>query len=408
VDAPLRILQMHNRHGSRGGADEVLHQEQLLLTGAGHEVEQLTLPGADELGLSSMQAGARAVWNRDAARATTARVVSFRPDVVHVHTPFPLMSPAVFRAAKRAGVPTVVTLHSFRFSCVAATCHRDGHICEDCVGRRIKWPAVQHKCYHDSALASGALALSLLTHRALGTFHHDIDRYLTLTGFARDLMIRDGYPAEKILVKPNSVPDTAEVGDPDLAAPYIFFAGRLIDIKGVRTLLEAWRRVTMPGLRLVIAGDGALRDLVEGAAEADDRIDWRGWVDEGTVTRLMSRAIATIVPSEWYEAGPPLTLIRSLSVGTPVLASDLENVSSELLEDRAGWCFSKGDSPDLAKAIEGVATDPETTTGIRQRARSSFEARYSPPVNLQRLETVYQSLLQGGPSTPLASRVQQQ
>jgi glycosyltransferase involved in cell wall biosynthesis len=393
VNDALRILQLHNRHASLGGALEVLSHEGDLLTAAGHRVEQFTLPSAEQLGLSSVRAGAKAVWNKEAAQETVARIHSFQPDVVHVHTPFPLMSPSVFRAAKRCGVPTVVTLHSFRFACVAATCHRDGHICEDCVGRRVKWPAVQHKCYHNSAPGSGALALSLLVHRTAGTFHNDIDRYLALTRFGRDLMIRDGYPADKIVVKPNSVPDPEEVGSPDLSDPYLLFASRLIDVKGVRTLLEAWRQLPDVRLRLVIVGDGELRDLVEAAQSADDRIEFRGWVDEGTVTDLMSRAVATLVPSEWYE-GLPLVILRSLSVGTPVLVSDLENISTELLQDGAGRSFHVGEAVDLARAIEAMWADPDTTDGMRLRARQSFEERYSPSVDVRRLESLYRQLIE--------------
>lgn len=387
----LRILQLHNHHASLGGAMEVLSHERELLVAAGHEVEQLTLPPAGELGLTPLRAGVKAVWNHEAAIETSRRVAGFRPDVVHVHTPFPLMSPAVFRAAKRAGIPTVVTLHSFRFACVAATCHRDGHICEDCVGRRVKWPSVQHRCYHDSALGSGALALSLVTHRAMGTFHNDIDRYLALTGFARDLMIRDGYPPDKIVVKPNSVPDTGAVGRPDAASPYFLFAGRLIDVKGVRTLLDAWRRLATERVRLVVAGDGELRNLVKDAAAADERIEWRGWLDESSITRLMSGALATVVPSEWYE-GLPLVILRSLSVGTPVVVSDLENISKELLEDGAGWAFRTGQPADLARTVQTVASRPDTVSRMRQRARASFVARYSPAVDTARLEAVYRSL----------------
>jgi glycosyltransferase involved in cell wall biosynthesis len=385
---------MHNHHAALGGAMEVLEHERGLLLAAGHEVQQFTLRPTDELGLSPLRAGAKAVWNRAAALETTEHIRRFRPDVVHVHTPFPLLSPAVFRAAKRAGVPTVVTLHSFRFACVAATCYRDGHICEDCVGRRVKWPAVQHKCYHDSAAASAALSISLLTHRIAGTFHHDIDRYLALTSFARDLMIRDGYPADKIVVKPNSVPDSSVVGHPDLADPYFFFAGRLIDIKGVRTLLEGWRRMSRRGLRLVIAGDGELAELVRAASAEDHRIEWRGWLEEPAVTHLMSGAIGTLVPSEWYE-GLPLVILRSLSVGTPVIVSDLENISKEVLEDGAGWAFRVGQPLDLAAVMDVVASDPDTTGGMRERARSSFERRYSPSADTRRLESLYRSLVAG-------------
>ncbi|MBA2638703.1 MAG: glycosyltransferase, partial [Nocardioidaceae bacterium] len=126
----MRILQLHNHHGSLGGAMEVLAHEAELLIGAGHAVRTYALAPTDELGLGRVRAGAKAVWNVEACREVAAHIKDFRPDVVHVHTPFPLLSPAVFRTAKRLGVPTVTTLHSYRYSCIAATCHRNGTVCE--------------------------------------------------------------------------------------------------------------------------------------------------------------------------------------------------------------------------------------------------------------------------------------
>jgi hypothetical protein len=105
---------------------EVLAHEGEMLSGAGHVVDQYTLPPAEEMGLSALRSGAKAVWNVEAAREVSRRIESFRPDVMHVHTPFPLMSPSVFRAAHAAEVPAVTTLHSYRYSCVVGTCVRDG------------------------------------------------------------------------------------------------------------------------------------------------------------------------------------------------------------------------------------------------------------------------------------------
>lgn len=397
---PLRILQLHNEHSTAGGATDVLEHERWLLTEAGHHVDQLLLPAADSLGLSPVRAGAKAVWNREAAAETTRLIRELRPDVVHVHTPFPLMSPAVFRAAKREGVPTVATLHSFRYACVEATCFRDGHICEDCVGRTVKWPAVRHRCYHGSVAGSSALALSLLVHRVAGTFDDCVDRYLALTGFARDLMIRDGFPAEKIGVKPNSVPDPVASLLPDHAAPYFFFAARLVTVKGVATLLEAWRQVADPGLRLIVAGDGELAGDVRAAVAADPRIEWRGWLGQDEVTALMAGAVATVVPSEWYEAGAPLTLIRSLSVGTTVVASDLANISAELVEDGAGTTFRVGDAGSLAQALVSVWQDRSVAAEVSQRCRESFAARYSPAVGLQRLVSEYHRVIDPSADLP--------
>src|ERR687890_432467 len=383
----MRILQAHNHHAAKGGAMEVLAHERELLLAAGHEVKQYTLPAAEDMRLSGLRAGAKAVWNRDAARDVAALVRSFRADVLHVHTPFPLMSPSVFRAAHAAGVPALTTLHSYRYSCVVGTCVRDGHVCEDCVGTKLKLPGIVHKCYHDSRGASVALTLGLDVHRAVGTFHKAVTRYLTLTEFSRGLLIRDGYPADRIVVKPNSVPDPGYRAEPTSDERRVVFAGRLVDVKGIRTLLDAWQR-TPTGMTLVIAGDGELRPLVEERAAADPSIRFVGWVQEQEVTDLMASAELVVVPSQWYE-GAPLVILRSLGVGTPVLVSDLENLSTEVLEDRAGWTFKTGSSADLADKLTAFVTTPSSARDVRARARASYDQRYSPQQDIGRLEAVY-------------------
>ncbi len=237
----MRVLLMHNHHASLGGAMEVLADEMALLQDAGHEVRQLTLAAAEDLGLSAARAGLKAVWNLETAREMASVLKEFRPDVVHVHTPFPLLSPAVFRVAARHGVPAVTTLHSYRYSCIAGTCHRAGSVCEDCVGSTLKLAGLRHRCYHGSLGASGALTASLLLHRSIGTFSHSVTRFIALTPFSQRLLVRDGIPAAHVTVKANSVADPGGAVPARTADPYVAFAGRLIDVKGIRTLLDAWR-----------------------------------------------------------------------------------------------------------------------------------------------------------------------
>ncbi len=387
----MRILQLHNHHASKGGAMEVLAHEGRLLTEAGHEVREYTVAATEDLGLSHVRAGVKAVWNTEAARDVGRLVEEFAPAVVHVHTPFPLMSPAVFRAAHRRGVPTLTTLHSYRYSCIAGTCVRDDRICEDCVGSRLKLAGVRHRCYHDSSAASASLTLGLGLHRAVGTFHRHVDRYLTLTEFSRRLLVRDGFPAHKIAVKPNSVPDPGVRAHARTDERRVVFAGRLIDIKGVRTLLDAWRDVPS-GMKLVIAGDGPLRPLVEDRVAQDPSIEFVGWVAESDVIELMGGAELVVVPSEWYE-GLPLVILRSLAVGTPVLVADLENFSEDVLADDAGWTFTVGDRGSCAAALRARIEDPHPAQALRAAARTSYEMRYAPGVDVDRLETVYRDVI---------------
>ncbi len=383
----MRILQLHNHHASLGGAMEVLAHEGSILAAAGHDVEQYTLPAAEKLGLPAWRAGAKAVWNVEAARDVSSRIAAFKPDVVHVHTPFPLLSPSVFRAAYAAGVPAVTTLHSYRYSCVVGTCVRDGRICEDCVGSKLKLPGIRHACYHDSRAATTALTLGLGIHRAAGTFHKAVTRYLTLTDFARRLMVRDGYPAERIFVKPNSVPDPGVEGRREGGPREFFFAGRLIKIKGVLTLLEAWRDVP-PGVKLVIAGDGELRPIVEAAAANDSSIEFLGWVDEQTVTNRMRDAEVVLVPSEWYE-GQPLVMLRSLAVGTPLLTSDLENICEDVMAAGCAWTFETGNVRSLRDRLTELVEQSELAADLRKRCRDTYVESYSPAADLVRLERTY-------------------
>jgi glycosyltransferase involved in cell wall biosynthesis len=386
----MRILQLHNDHAGTGGALEVMRHEAELLFEAGHAVTQYTMPPAEELGLSAVRAGAKAVWNRAPAAEVERRIDDFKPDVVHVHTPFPLMSPAVFRAAYGRGVPAVTTLHTYRYSCVAGTCHRDGHICEDCVGKRLKLPGIRHRCYRNSVGGSGALTLGLAVHRSMGTFHRCVARYLTLTEFSRRLLIRDGFPPDRIVVKPNSVDDPGFAPEARTDERRLVFAGRLLDIKGVRTMLDAWSQVPS-GMRLVIAGDGPMRPVVEERAAADPSVDYCGWVRPSDVLGLIAGAEAVLVPSEWYE-GLPLVILRSLAVGTPVVVSDLDNICEAVVEDEAGWAFRVRNVGSLAQRLAALAADSELARTRRTAARASYENRYSTDADLRRLEDIYRSL----------------
>lgn len=390
----MRILQLHNLHQASGGALHVLEQEAELLTSAGHSVEQLLEPAASESGMGPVAMGAAAVWNRRATKDLSDAIGRFDPDVVHVHTPFPTQSPAVFRTAHKLGRPTVTTIHAYRYSCVGGLCQRDGKPCEDCVGTKLKLPGIRHRCYHDSLAGSTALTLSLVGHRAAGTFGRHVDRYLTLTGFARELLIRDGFPAEKIVVKPNAVPDPGRVLPQDERAPYAVFAGRLVEEKGVRTLLDAWRTVP-EGLQLYVAGDGPLRPLVDDAATANPAIHALGWCESDRITELMATASATVVPSEWYEAGP-MVILQSLAAGTPVLTSDLPNLCQSLLEHEAGQAFRTGHSASLAAAATSLLTDDDVRSKLGRRARELYELQHTPARALESLESIYSELIERG------------
>lgn len=383
----MKVLQVHNLHRASGGALHVLEHEAEWLSSGGHIVEQLFESSADDSGLGPVAMGLAATWNRSTMRRLEAQMVAFAPDVVHVHEVYPLVSPAVFRVARRRGAATVTTMHGYRFSCAGGLCHRDGRPCEDCVGSALKLHGIRHRCYHDSYAATAALTLSLAAHRAFGTFSSHVDRYIALTEFGRDLLVRDGFPADKIVVKPNSVPDRGHpiaFGDRE---DFALFIGRLVEEKGVRTMLEAWRLLPHP-IPLFIAGDGPLEDLVRAEAERNPAIRPLGWCDADTVAQLQTRAAFLLIPSEWYEAAPLVTL-QAFAAGTPVLASDLRNICESLVANGAGRSFRTRDPQALAQAAAAMADDAEGREAMGRRARELYDREHTPERALAALEEIY-------------------
>ncbi len=162
----MRVLVLHSRYptGTSSGENRVVDDEVELLRAAGHEVRLWSPSPEDGGGTSRLRLGARAVWSRPAVREVERLAAELRPDVVHVHNLYPLLSPAVLRTA---AAPVVMTLHNYRLLCLPATFLRDGRTCEDCLGA-LPWRGVVHRCYRGSAAGSASLAASLGMHRRWG------------------------------------------------------------------------------------------------------------------------------------------------------------------------------------------------------------------------------------------------
>src|SRR5215475_13999890 len=249
----MNILVAHNFYKLAGGEDQCVAAEVALLRAHGHRVTQYSLTNDVIDGMGHLQLAGRTIWSRSALCDMRRLIRAHRPQVVHFHNTFPLISPAAYYAAHGEGVPVVQTLHNFRLVCVNAVLFREGRPCEDCLGKMIPWAGVAHNCYRGSRAASAVVAAMLATHRFLGTWHHAVDAYIALSEFSRRKFIEGGLPADKIAVKFNFAYPEPPIGDG--SGGYAVYVGRLSPEKGVQTLLDAWQSLggTVP---LKIAGDG--------------------------------------------------------------------------------------------------------------------------------------------------------
>ena len=386
----MKILLVHNRYQQRGGEDTVYEAERALLAQHGHEVVCCEFSNDEIKGYSALQRlglAGRTTWSAKSYRTLARLVQREAPDVIHFHNTLPLVSPSGYYAARRSGCAVVQTLHNYRLTCLNGLLLRDGRPCEDCVGKALSWPGVRHACYRDSYAASASVAAMLTTHRTLGTYHHAVDRYITLTHFARRKFVDAGLPPEKIVVKPNFLQEDPGRGPCDGA--YALFVGRLAQEKGVAVMLEAWKRLG-PRMTLKIVGDGPLAPPLAAPAGPTSAVEWLGRRPRENVLTLMQGAAVLVFPSVCYE-GLPMTIVEAYACGLPVIASRRGSMAEIIDDGVTGLHFAANDPADLAARVRWWQAHPEAHETMRQAARAAYEQRYTAEQNHWQLITIYEA-----------------
>lgn len=387
------ILPVYNAYLNRGGEDEVFDAEAGLLEAHGHTVLRIRVE-ADELRQLSIakqaQLAVGTVWSRRYYRQFYELATQRQPDIVHFHNTFPLISPSAYVACQHRHVPVVQTLHNYRLICPNVLLFRDGHPCEDCLGRTVPWPGVAHACYHGSRAQTATVAAMLTAHRLRGTWQHDVDRYIALTEFSRQKFIAGGLPPDKIAVKPNFL--APDPGPKTGTGDGFLFVGRLAENKGIGTLLKSWS-TGLEAVPLRIAGDGPLADTVHAAACQTRTIDELGRLPRPEIIEQMHAARALIFPSIWYEAFP-VTLVEAFACGLPVIASRL-GAMAEIVEDgKTGLLFEAGNADDLAAKVRWAWEHPAEMRRMGEAARREYEAKYTAERNYDMLMEIYQQAIE--------------
>jgi glycosyltransferase involved in cell wall biosynthesis len=384
----LKILLVHNEYQQPGGEDVVFEQEKRLLQRTGHEVVTYHRSNHE---ISEFSAIGRAlvapgmIWSGASRREFAALLGRENPDVVHVHNTFMMISPSIYSACRDHSVPVVQTLHNFRLLCPAATFFRNGKVCEDCVDHGL-WKSIAHGCYRESRPATTAVALMLAWHRREGTWNELVDCYVALTDFARNKFISAGFPAEKIVVKPNFVdPDP---GPRDRDGEHALYIGRLSKEKGLPTLLQAWSSLRSR-IPLEIVGDGPERETLEAQARsAGDQIAFRGRISHQAALASTKRAKLLILPSECYE-NFPMSIVEAFACGTPVICSRLGGMEQLVNDHRTGLLFEPGNAEDLAQKVDWALRHPEDLAEMGREARREFEEKYTAEKNYAYLIDIY-------------------
>lgn len=247
-------------------------------------------------------------------------------NIVHVHNFFPILTPSVFRAAKKGGAKVIHTLHNYRLWCISGILYRDDiGICEKCVTSRFAFAGILNKCYRKSITQSFLAQSSFWFYNFTKVFSN-IDYFFVLTNFQKEKVISLGIDRKKVILKPNSI----ELYDLNSVFKngYIF-VGRLEKSKGIIELLDTWTKLDSNYV-LTIIGTGELEEHLKKKYKQPNII-FKGKCSREETLKNISQSKYLIQASIWYETFG-LTILEAMSLGVPVIGFNI-GTRSDFIEN---------------------------------------------------------------------------
>lgn len=369
----LTLLSVNNYFYRRGGAEVVFLEHNRIFETAGWQVVPFAMqheqnlpsewsayfPQEIEFGrdysLPRKISSAFKITHSFEASAKIARLAErVTPDIAHAHNIYHHLSPSIFSALKRQGVPTVLTLHDLKIACPAYKMLAEDGICERCKGGNI-FNVVKHRCIKGSLAVSLAVFMETGVQRLLGSYSKYVDRFVVPSRFYLEKFVEWGWPRERFVHIPNFVDVKAHNYSDEVGSGFVYF-GRLGPEKGLETLVRA---AAQSGCEVVIVGTGPeeqkLRKLVE-ALQAP--VTFAGYQTGAALHQYIRSARALVLPSEWYE-NAPMSVMESYALGTPVIGADIGGIPELIRAGETGAVFESGNTDALAAVLREYANMPE-------------------------------------------------
>lgn len=397
----MKILIAHNSYGIFSGEEAVVKSLTALLRSKGHEVIEFTRSSAEiePMRLGRIRTFFSGIYSFSSRKAMRRLLAECRPDIVHVHNVFPLISPAVLPECRRAGVPVVMTVHNYRLVCPNGLHMPKGkyEICEKCCGGREYW-CVLRNC-EQSYLKSAGYALRTYTARRFAFFTKNVTLFACLTEFQRKRLIAEGYPEDRLRVIPNMYPADAKTQvDHDKSGDFIAYVGRISPEKGIELLLSAARKLSSIPFRL--AGNyGTMPDL---AGKAPANVYFLGNLDRECLAGFYGQSRFVILCSTCFE-GFPMAIVEAMVHGKPVIAPRIGGIPEIVDDGETGLLFEPGNTQELADKIRYLWGRPDSCQEMGQAGREKALREYSPKAYYDRLMTIYENAMKLAPKKTACS-----
>jgi glycosyltransferase involved in cell wall biosynthesis len=389
----LRLLLTHNRYGMPSGEETVIAGITAVLLAHDHSVRAFERSSADiRTARQAVKAFFSGIYSGEARCAFAKELSRNRPDLVHVHNVFPLISPSVLPVCRQAGVPVVMTVHNYRLICPDGLHMTDGQVCQRCCGGREYW-CVLRNCER-SIFKSLGYALRNYVARRFRLFMDNVTLYAALTEFQKCRLIAAGLAEDRIVV----IPNMAELPGPQpqwQLGQYVGFVGRVSPEKGVNLLVSAGRE--HKDIPFKIAGDFSRLSELPGQASAN--VEFLGALSRASVSNFYSQCRMIVLPSIWFE-GFPMVLAEAMLHGKPVICSNIGGLGEIVEDGLTGLLFEPGNAEELSQKIRYLWDRPDLCRQMGSAGRQKARREYSSEKYYERLLAVYEQALTLGAGGP--------
>jgi glycosyltransferase involved in cell wall biosynthesis len=312
-----------------------------------------------------------------------------RPDIVHIHNLYPLISPSILPECTAQDIPVVMTVHNFRLSCPNGLMLSHGELCDRCLGGREYWCFFRN-C-ENSLLKSTGYALRTAAARILKRYYDHVDHFICLSAFQRDVLIREGLPADRVTVLANPMAFTGDssIGNGD----YVAYVGRISPEKDIWTLVKAACRLGDVPFKFA----GSYHRMQEVIKKKPNNCEFLGQLDAKDLAHFYRNARMVIFATRCYE-GFPTVLLEAMSYGLPIICSRIGGLPEIVKEGKTGLFYKPGNVDELADHVRTLWQDAALCRQLGDGGRQKGLKEYATDGLLSRLLAIYEKVIMEGGS----------
>jgi glycosyltransferase involved in cell wall biosynthesis len=419
------VAIVHNAYGKVSGEEIVIDSLASLLEARGVKVQKFWRDSEAIEGrrLGKIPAFFSGIHNPFSRKAFGRFLRETRPDVVHIHNLYPLISPSILPECTVQGIPVVMTVHNFRLVCPSGLLLSHGEVCHRCLGGREYW-CVLRNCENDIFKSAG-YALRTAAARLLRRYYDHVNYFLCLTNFQRDILVKEGLPPDKVsvLANPlsftsnakntpnainainptnamnatNSINQTNQINHRNHTNPtnannarnaYVAYVGRISQEKDVLTLIEAARR--LGDLQFKFAGD--YHRMPEVIKQKPDNCEFLGQLDTEDIGQFYHNARMVVFATRCYE-GFPTVLLEAMSHGLPVICSRIGGLPEIVDDGITGLLYEPGNVDELTYHIRTLWHNPALCQRLGEAGLRKVREDYAAERLLDRLLGIYEKVI---------------